>query len=154
MASLPRLNSATSRETGAMVDWAVRGMRIQYDGGEPQIWLDLTAATTVPLQCQRCLDEVAEDLAVRRKFRFVDTEAAAEQLDEHSEDDVLALVHPLDLQALVEDELILSLPLIPRHDVCPRPLVPPPDDVGQTEEKPFAALKGWRPAGGRPRDGH
>jgi uncharacterized protein len=28
----------------------------------------------------------------------------------------------LDLRALVEDELILALPMVPRHDVCPEPL--------------------------------
>lgn len=137
-----------------MVDWSAQGRRIQHDGVEAQIWLELTAAVTVQLQCQRCLDDVAERLAVSRRFRFVASEAEAERLDDQSEDDVLALGHPLDLQALVEDELILALPLIPRHGVCPRPLEPPAAGDEQAEENPFAALKGWRPAGGGPGHGH
>jgi uncharacterized protein len=155
LASLPRLRSATVGESDALVDWAVQGKRTLHEGVEAAIWLELTAKVTVHLQCQRCLDDVAEQLAVRRRFRFVSTEAEAEQLDENSEDDVLALEHPLDLRALVEDEMILSLPLLPRHEVCPRPIVPPPSQADeQTEESPFAALKGWRPAKGRPGDGH
>ncbi len=155
LASLPRLSAATTRDTGSVVDWSAQGLRIQHDGVEAQTWLDLTATVTVHLQCQRCLDDVAENLAVRRRFRFVATEAEAERLDDQSEEDVLALAHPLDLQTLVEDELILALPLIPRHGVCPRPLVPAPsDDAGQATENPFAALKGWRATGGRSRHGH
>jgi uncharacterized protein len=43
-------------------------------------------------------------------------------LDADSEDDVLALTRALDLQELVEDELLLALPLVPRHEVCPQAL--------------------------------
>ncbi len=49
-------------------------------------------------------------------------EEAAAALDAESDDDVLALESSLDLHALVEDELLLALPLVPRHDECPEPL--------------------------------
>ncbi len=69
---------------------------------------------------------------------------------------MLALAHPLDLQALVEDELILALPLIPRHEACPRPLTPPPSAGADDPpgDNPFAALKGWRPDRGGRGHGH
>jgi len=70
---------------------------------------------------------------------------------------VLALLPSLDLRALVEDELILALPLIPRHDTCPLPL---PMSAGSAElaadgppAHPFAALAALRrgdKAGGKP----
>ena len=56
---------------------------------------------------------------------------------------VLALTPALDLADLIEDELLLALPLVPRHDVCPAPL-PVPDNADVPEEdepvNPFAAL--------------
>jgi len=53
----------------------------------------------------------------------------------------LALTRALDLIGLIEDELLLALPLVPRHDVCPQPLKVQ-DDAEPFEERahPFAAL--------------
>ena len=73
-------------------------------------------------------------------------EAAAEALDAEIEDDVLALSKSLDLRELVEDELLLALPIVPRHDVCPQPLPLPVDSAPAPEDPterphPFAALQ-------------
>ena len=91
-------------------------------------------------------------LAVRPSLRFVRGEAQAEALDEDSEEDVLALTPALDLQPLVEDELILALPLVPRHEQCPKPL---PMSAGEGEiqqadaaDHAFAALASLRRNGG------
>lgn len=49
----------------------------------------------------------------------------------------------LDLQALIEDELLLALPIVPRHDLCPEPLARAfVEDEGESraEDSPFAAL--------------
>jgi uncharacterized protein len=58
---------------------------------------------------------------------------------------VLALPRTLDLRELVEDELLLALPLVPRHDTCPVPLnltVDPVETDAPAERKnPFAALQ-------------
>ena len=45
---------------------------------------------------------------------------------------------------LVEDELILSLPIVPRHDVCALPEAVP----DQAEDHPFAALAQLKSAKG------
>ena len=70
--------------------------------------------------------------------------AEAAQLDEHSEDDVLALPQRLDLHELLEDELILALPIVPRHGVCPQalPLAAVPE--AEAAPNPFAALAALR----------
>ncbi|HSM21726.1 MAG TPA: DUF177 domain-containing protein [Rubrivivax sp.] len=104
------------------VRWQVQGERIPVAGGEPQLWLHLRAQASVVLECQRCLQPFVQALEVDRRVRFVRDEALAEQLDEHSDDDVLALPRRLDLHTLLEDELILALPLVPRHESCPEPL--------------------------------
>ena len=66
----------------------------------------------------------------------------AAEIDADSEDDVLVLTRALNMHELVEDELILSLPLVPMHETCPRPLVAPAAEAAEVEERPnpFAAL--------------
>jgi uncharacterized protein len=138
------------RETTAA--WRVQATLKPVTGGAPEMWLHLQATATVLLQCQRCLQDMTEALVVDRRIRFVRSEAEAARLDEESEDDVLALQPRLDLQSLFEDELILSLPLVPRHNSCPRPLLAPAvsDAVTEQAPHPFAALAALK---GRPRQG-
>jgi uncharacterized protein len=124
------------------VAWQASGSLRKVTGGAPEVQLHLLAETVVTLECQRCLQPLTEPLAVDRRFRFAASEDEAARLDEESDDDVLVLSHAFDLLALLEDELILALPLVPRHDVCPEPL-PLADDAPAEEEapaNPFAAL--------------
>jgi len=127
------------------VRWSAAGEIRTPRGGEAQVWLQLEAAAQVAPTCQRCLKAVREDVAVSRWFRFVRDEEQAAELDMDSEDDVLALPRHLNLQELAEDELLLALPLVPRHDVCPEPLpLAEPDELEEEAQEetphPFAAL--------------
>lgn len=126
------------------VDWKVVGDLRQKPGAQPEIWLHLKASTSLSLECQRCLRSVGAALGVERSLRFVADEAVAAELDAESEDDVLALTRALDLKALVEDELLLALPIVPRHDICPQPLPAPQVESAPESEpaqNPFAALQ-------------
>jgi uncharacterized protein len=123
------------------VSWSVRGERRELRGGDAQTWLHVEAATHVSLECQRCLKPVDVALRIARNFLFVHGEDAAAQLDADSEDDVLAITRALDLRELIEDELLLGMPIVPRHEVCPEPLVAAADDeVFEDKPNPFAAL--------------
>jgi len=156
--SLSRLADAAAPEVPAadwpVVQWALTGERREPRGAEPQTWLHLQASATVSLTCQRCLQPVQEHLSLSRSFLFVRDEELAASLDADSEDDVLALTRHLDALELVEDELLLSLPLVPRHETCPQPLPVttaelPEDEVEEERPNPFAALaalKGRGPA--------
>jgi len=105
------------------------------------VWLHAAAQATVHLECQRCLKPLTEALAAERSFQFVHGEDAAAQLDADSDDDVLALTRALDLRELIEDELLLALPIVPRHDVCPEPLAVAADvELSDERPNPFAAL--------------
>ncbi len=153
LASLARLRESAMAEAlprdGVEIAWQARGERRAMQGGEHQVWLHLTVSTALPLECQRCLQAVEVPLAASRSFLFVHGEDAAAQLDTDSEDDVLALTRALDLRELAEDELLLALPLVPRHEVCPQPL-PVPSGLGEVlEEKPnpFAALAALKRGG-------
>jgi uncharacterized protein len=125
------------------VDWSASFEQRPVHGAAPQVWLRLQASARVARECQRCLQPMRIALAAERRIFFVEGEDAAAALDAESDDDVLALTPALDLRSLVEDELLLALPLVPRHEVCPQPL-PRPFVEEETEaspgEKPFAAL--------------
>jgi len=153
LAELPRLAASLWVPPSAdeRVGWQARFGQVQPAAGPPQQWLELEAHTHIALQCQRCLQGVQQPLALERRFRFVATEVEAERLDAESDDDHLVLQLRLDLRALLEDELILELPLVPRHEgPCPEPLPQPAAEPpeAQARPKPFAALAALRK--GRP----
>jgi len=153
-ASLERLADSAAPEAPASgwpaLQWSLHGEIRQPKGGKAQTWLRLTASGQVALTCQRCLKPVHEDIDIDRWIRFVDTEAEAAALDVDSDDDVLALPRHLDARELIEDELLLALPLVPRHEVCPEPLAHA-DDADEAEEEerpnPFAKLAALKRGG-------
>lgn len=153
LVELPRL--AAEQPAGvlpaaaATVDWAARGELRPVAGGAPQVWLHLQAHAAPRLQCQRCLEPVEVPIEVARSLRFVRGEDQAAALDADSEDDVLALERSLDLRELVEDELLLALPLVPRHAHCPRPLVTAaePEAPQDRPASPFAVLESLKTPG-------
>ncbi len=147
---LERLSaSAVSGAPADEVSWEALGELRAVRGGQPQVWLHLKADTRVMLECQRCLNPVPAVVHAERSFLFVHGESTAAELDADSEDDVLALTRALDLRALVEDELLLELPLVPRHEVCPEPLPMAEEGAPDIEEKPnpFAVLASLKRGG-------
>jgi uncharacterized protein len=130
------------------VQWSAQGQQRVVQGSEAQVWLHVQGQTVARLECQRCLQPMSEALRVDRHLRFVSGEDEAARLDEDSEDDVLALVARLDVSELLEDELILALPLVPRHETCPQPLDAAPGGLLPLQDEgrphPFAALAALR----------
>lgn len=102
----------------SQVHWTARGFTQTDTGGAEHIWLHLQAQASVPLVCQRCLKPVQVALQVDRDFRFVPDEATALAEDDDSLEDLLVLSPEFDLLALLEDELLMDLPLVPMHEVC------------------------------------
>ena len=131
------------------VDWAADGEVRTTHGVGGQVWLRLKASATLPMTCQRCLHSVDVPLEVEREFRFVADEATAEALDGDSDEDLLALSREFDLRELIEDELLMALPVVPRHEECPTDvtLASCDEDFEQAsadKPNPFAALAGLR----------
>ncbi len=85
--------------------------------GNPRC-LHLTVRVSVPQVCQRCLCPVDLAVAIDRSFRLVETEELASEQDAASTEDVLASSPAFDLAALIEDEVLMALPMVPRHEVC------------------------------------
>lgn len=143
----PRLaDEVLDTDQDTPVRWQAQGQLVPVLGCGPECWLELDIGVDLPLQCQRCLEPMRQPLQVSRRFRFVRDEATAEMLDDELEDDVLVISRDFDLHGLIEDELLMELPVAPRHDVCPqqpRMQVQTADFREEEAEKPnpFAALE-------------
>lgn len=124
-------------------------VRFSLEGGESEMMrpaLTLNVSATVSLICQRCLTPV--DIAVDSSAVLVIAPDEA-QLDAYDEEDADAVLvdAACDVRVLIEDELLLSLPIAPRHDVCggarakpdqPAPAAAPSSASGKPN--PFAVL--------------
>ena len=99
--------------------WSAHLQTCEGPAGHPTPWLHLTIDTVLPLICQRCLDQVDVAVNVDRWFRFVESEPVAQQQDDDSEEDLLVSSREFDLAGLIEDEVLMDLPLVPRHERCP-----------------------------------
>lgn len=126
LSAFPRVQGEAALNDGAApapVRWRATGeMRAAATSGSPDVWLHLEAQARVPLTCQRCLAPVDTPVTVDRWFRFVADEAAAEAQDDDCEEDLLALEPKPNLHDVLEDELLMELPLVPMHGVCPEPI--------------------------------
>lgn len=126
------------------VQWQLRGELRPQPDGEDRIWLHLMAQVSLPLTCQRCMGPVATSVVIDQWYRFVETEEIASAEDDESEEDLLVMAPQFDFLALLEDELLMALPLVPMHEVCP---VTPVFSVGdpavqavEAKPNPFAVL--------------
>jgi uncharacterized protein len=106
-------------------------------GDQGQARLRLRVTGHLLLVCQRCLGAVAHDLHIDRLLELA-SEYSAPTQEEMEDDsvDVLPLAGALAVDTLVEDELLLSLPLVPRHAECALPATA----ADSSAAHPFAAL--------------
>ena len=112
-------------------------------------WLHLHASVGLTLTCQRCLRPALIPVEAERSFRFVADEATAAAEDEDSDEDVLVASRDFDLRELVEDELLMALPMVPMHEQCPDAVQlsassPEFEASGGEKANPFAALASLR----------
>lgn len=146
----PRLAAeAASGAEAVTVQWQAVGERRPEAEGGVAAWLHLQAEVTLPLVCQRCLGPIEVKLDVDRWFRFAADEATAAQQDAEADEDVLASSPEFDLHALIEDELLMELPVAPRHETCPGAVQLSVQDPGfeaaaEARPNPFAVLGDWQ----------
>jgi uncharacterized protein len=108
----------------------------------------LQVEAELPLSCVRCLQTVNHVFRLEREFRFVADEATAMAEDEDSEEDLLPLTPPLDGLNLIEDELLMDMPILPKHENCQSEYLQTSEtDAADAKPNPFAALaqlrKSW-----------
>lgn len=125
-------------DADSSVSWQADAELRSGSGSEEDIWLHLQAKTAVTLTCQRCMAAMQAPLDVDQWYRFVATEEIAMAEDDDSEEDLLVMEPQFDLTAVLEDELLMALPLVPMHEECP---VAPKLSAGSDEVDPVAEEK-------------
>jgi len=66
--------------------------------------------------CQRCLDPIQVPIAIDAELQLAENAREISEADDEI-DRVIASRH-MDVAWLVEDEVILALPMAPRHEEC------------------------------------
>jgi uncharacterized protein len=107
---LPRLVQLQCSTEG--LEYHVRGGRA--GNGKPCLWLSVRGS--VELICQRCLDPIEVPIAIDAELLLAENLREISEADDEI-DRVLASRN-MDVTWLVEDEVILGLPMSPRHEEC------------------------------------
>ncbi len=142
---LSRIQELASAETGEVF---VELEFTETDTGLPTVKGKVKGS--VPLQCQRCLESFDYSVDSDVEVILLKSDAEAERLQE-SHDTWLVEDNTIFLQDFIEDELLLSLPVIARHKNCDLDeaaravsfdIEVEKEKQKDENENPFAALKG------------
>lgn len=135
LSSFPRLQDVLVSNAGE-VAYALHGVR---DGrGRPS--LQLSVRGTLQLRCQRCLGPLAHHVHAEALLVLAGSQAEidAEPAGVDAPDRVVA-GKEMAVGELVEDELILDLPVAPRHGSCAARIA---GNAPASRSSPFAGLRG------------
>ena len=139
LASLPRLCDPLADDAGLV--------RAKFFFGRDEqraVIIRSEVDVEVKMVCQRCLELVTLPIHSECEYAVVKEGASSESMPKGY--DVLEVGEdPLDLLALVEDELLLALPIVPAHgpDVCRPPAgldEPESSEDEVTRSNPFSVL--------------
>lgn len=97
--------------------------------------LHLAIESTLSVTCQRCLESMP--LALTLAHDYVVNESEPVEIEAGDDFDWVETSREMDLSALVEDELLMAIPLAPTHSHACKPAK---QESGE-KHNPFAALK-------------
>ena len=136
MAELPRLADVLTTTEG-FLSVRLEGWRDE----QGKSWLQLDVAGEPVLCCQRCLGGVKFPLAIKSRLQLI---APGEDWpDDDLEDDsadAIAAEGELNVLSLIEDEVLLALPIAPRHEHCESPSA----NASEHGSSPFSALAAFK----------
>ena len=132
LVQLPRLVEILANTDKTQVQFQLSGTGKQFR----QPSLHLTIEANLAVTCQRCLDEMLVNLNLNFDYLISNTEIS--EAEENDEIDWLEENHEMDVSELIEDELLLALPIAPTHAHDCSKLSTQSGD----KPNPFAVLKG------------
>jgi len=148
LSRMPRLVESLVESTGDV------NVELEFDVDSSGIaWMKGHLTCTLPLCCQRCMQTLLMPVDTTFRLAMIESEAEIERLGEEYEplilDDSLVSV-----AELVEDELLLCLPIVPKHETedCNAAIFDEAhseevaETVNESEQKknPFAALADFK----------
>lgn len=140
LADLPRLRDAVaSSEANIHVEVVFKR------GDQKQALMSIMLDATLYLVCQRCLDIMTFSSTGTYHYMFMIDEKEEVLLPEGYDALEVGAKDPFDLKVLIEDELLLALPIIPIHELneCQQLVMLNESEPAETEVKrsnPFSVL--------------
>ena len=134
VAAMPRLQDSVFEPAGRVL-YELTGMTDRH--GQPLI--EVSVRGSIPLVCQRCLGRLDYDLA--RQSRLVLVEEGGDLPDVAQEDpqtETIPAAEVANVADLVEQEVLLGLPLAPVHEA---PCTGQTDEPQAPADSPFAVLR-------------
>lgn len=125
-------------DTATDIHYAITGGMDRWQ----RLFLDLTVSGSLKLNCQRCmqpteflLDEQVRIILFHREQDLDDAMIADEELEG------IVLENELDIFTLLEDQILMALPISPKHEQCGNNQL---DKINQDKPNPFAVLAGLK----------
>jgi len=112
LASMPRL--AQSGCSDAALCFVLNGEISQR--GKPVLRLSVDGSARVV--CQRCIERFELPLRFEVQLELATSEAEIVAADDEDDTDRILAGREMNLAALVEDEVLLALPMVPKHERC------------------------------------
>jgi len=138
VAEMPRLQDVLASPEGR-ISYILRGL----PGKNGKSMLELELEGRCQLRCQRCLQGLLYPIStVSHLVPVPEGKLPEGELEDEGEIDYVPADAHMDVLSLIEDEILLGLPLAPRHElgVCKAAMESPTGD----EKNPFAILRGLK----------
>jgi uncharacterized protein len=138
VSTLPRLGDELFARDGEVVYRLLGRINAR---SEPE--LELQVQGELSLTCQRCLGPLPFKLDAATRFVLVADEASLPEPEDEDDSAEYLVANPhLDVATLIEDEVLLNLPLAPVHaeEHCGGAL----DALREEKESPFKVLQGLK----------
>lgn len=122
----------------SMLHWSFTGG--QHGKGYAQLAMEVRGE--VQVICQRCLKPLAIPVDSKSVLVLAGNEVQADDIEAGLDDDSVDVIvgsGAMDIMMLVEDEVLLALPLSPRHEICPD--TDKSVEVKSRADSPFSVLK-------------
>ena len=134
IADFPRLRDCLYTNGGAL-RYELRG--VPEERSRPTLRLQISGA--LQLICQRCLGALEFPLQVEASLQLAATQAEVDAVPVEPEGpDPIVAGREMPVHDLIEDELLLALPIAPRHEGCAGRATGAAREV----RSPFASLRG------------
>ena len=95
---------------GTHINFKLTGATKQLRNPSPHLNIEAKLLVT----CQRCLDEML--VSINLDFNYIICSALPTEIDENDDTDWLEASPDMSLKELIEDELLLAMPIAPMHD--------------------------------------
>lgn len=129
VAQLPRLLDALENQQGVL-SYTIQGGMDHLDCPS----LDISIAGACQLRCQRCMNSMDYEVQIETRLLLRDQASLDALSDEEEEFDSVLIDAQMDVLDLLQDEIVLGMPIAPKHQIGDCQMA---DGEQRVKEKPY-----------------